>query len=235
VESPRLEELRRRVDEDPASIAFAQLAEECRRAGNHEEAIRVARAGLARHPDYVSARVTLGLALLASSRPAEARIELERASQQAPDNLAATRALLEFTSSGQSAAGSLDPTFEQQQPTPSRDLPAIPVPESEPALEWDPFPGAEEQVGLIDLVQDVDLHVPAVVGVPPVEVPPEDPLVGLDDWLASTSAAEASVGEPSGVPDFPVQDSRPEADPLAALDAWLDAIVADREPSRRRD
>ena len=38
-ENPRIEELRRRVQKDPASIAFAQLAEEFRRAGRFEEAI----------------------------------------------------------------------------------------------------------------------------------------------------------------------------------------------------
>ena len=63
-DNPRIEELRRRVQKDPASIAFAQLAEEYRRAGNYEDAIATCRAGLAVHPGYLSARVTLGRALL---------------------------------------------------------------------------------------------------------------------------------------------------------------------------
>ena len=63
-DSPRIQELRRRVHEDPASIAFAQLAEEYRRAGRFEEAVEVCRAGLTRHPSYLSARVTLGRALI---------------------------------------------------------------------------------------------------------------------------------------------------------------------------
>ncbi len=64
-DNPRIEDLRRRVQQDPASIAFAQLAEEYRRAGLQQEAIDTCRAGLARHPGYLSARVTLGRALLA--------------------------------------------------------------------------------------------------------------------------------------------------------------------------
>ena len=62
--NPRIDELRRRVQSDPASIAFAQLAEEYRRAGQFDEAVAVCRTGLARHPGYLSARVTLGRALL---------------------------------------------------------------------------------------------------------------------------------------------------------------------------
>ena len=59
-DNPRIEELRRRVQADPASIAFAALAEEFRRAGRYHEAIETCRTGLQRHPSYLSARVTLG-------------------------------------------------------------------------------------------------------------------------------------------------------------------------------
>jgi tetratricopeptide (TPR) repeat protein len=91
----RIDDLLRRVQEDPASIAFAQLAEEYRRAGQLTEAVDTSRAGLATHPDYVSARVTLGRALLALGRLDDAARELDRALRGAHDNLAATRALAE--------------------------------------------------------------------------------------------------------------------------------------------
>ena len=65
-ENPRIEELRRRLEREPGSRLFAQLAEELRKDGNHAEAIRVARAGLAQQPNYPSARMTLGRALLDS-------------------------------------------------------------------------------------------------------------------------------------------------------------------------
>ena len=81
---PRIEELRRRVERDPASIAFAQLAEEYRRAGDYDEAVRVCRAGLAQHPAYLSARVTLGRALLELQQFDEAQAELEHVLQPRP-------------------------------------------------------------------------------------------------------------------------------------------------------
>jgi tetratricopeptide (TPR) repeat protein len=94
-ENPRIADLRRRVQKDPSSIAFAQLAEECRRAGEHQEAADICRAGLRLHPDYLSARVTLGRALLELDQLDEAQGELERVIEGAPENLAAIRGLAE--------------------------------------------------------------------------------------------------------------------------------------------
>jgi tetratricopeptide (TPR) repeat protein len=89
----RLEELRRRVQQDPSSIAFAQLAEEYRRAGMFQDAVDVCRAGLGVHPGYVSARVTLGRALSALHQYEPAQQELEQVLRSAPENLAALRGL----------------------------------------------------------------------------------------------------------------------------------------------
>ena len=92
-DSTRLDDLRRRIEKDPASIAFAQLAEECRRLGRHQEAVDICRHGLDRHPGYLSARVTLGRALLQLGQLDDAQQELDRVLQDAPQNLAALRAL----------------------------------------------------------------------------------------------------------------------------------------------
>jgi tetratricopeptide (TPR) repeat protein len=92
----RLEELQRRVQRDPASISFAALAEEYRRLGLFQEAIEVCRAGLQRHPSYLSARVTLGRALLEIAEFDDAAAELEYVLHAAPENLAAIRALAEI-------------------------------------------------------------------------------------------------------------------------------------------
>lgn len=93
----RIDELRRRVQNDPASIAFAQLAEEYRRAGQTDEAVRICRDGLTRHPGYLSARVTLGRALLDLGELGEARGEFEFVVAEAPENLAAVRGLAEIS------------------------------------------------------------------------------------------------------------------------------------------
>jgi len=94
-DNPRLESLRRRVQQDPSSIAFAQLAEEWRRAGQLKEAVDTARAGLGIHPAYHSARVTLGRALLELNQFEDAQRELEQVLKSAPENLAAIKGLAE--------------------------------------------------------------------------------------------------------------------------------------------
>ena len=91
--SQRLDDLRRRVQQDPSSIAFAQLAEEFRRASMFQEAVDVCRAGLDIHPTYLSARVTLGRALVELQQFDEAQSELQQVLQSAPENLAAIRGL----------------------------------------------------------------------------------------------------------------------------------------------
>src|SRR5437763_2988689 len=95
-ESSRIEDLRRRVQKDPASIAFAQLAEECRRAEQYQEAVDICRAGLTLHPGYLSARVTLGRALIELNQLDEAQAELDHVLASAPENLAAIRGLAEI-------------------------------------------------------------------------------------------------------------------------------------------
>jgi len=95
-DNPRIEELRRRVQKDPASIAFAQLAEEHRRAGSYGDAIAVCRAGLAIHPGYLSARVTLGRALLEMNDLDAALAELQYVLKNAPENLSAIRGVAEI-------------------------------------------------------------------------------------------------------------------------------------------
>ncbi|MSO46300.1 MAG: tetratricopeptide repeat protein [Acidobacteria bacterium] len=93
---PRIDELRRRIGSDPASIAFAQLGEEYRRSGNFQEAVRMCRAGLEQPPTYLSARVTLGRALLELEQFDEARGEFEYVLISAPDNLIALRSMAEL-------------------------------------------------------------------------------------------------------------------------------------------
>ena len=109
----RIDDLRRRLERDPGSRLFAQLAEEYRKAGAHAEAIRVARAGLTQHPSYPSARLTLGRALLDSGDRAGARLELEAALRDAPDNILASR----FLGQALDALGELGPALVQLQKT----------------------------------------------------------------------------------------------------------------------
>jgi predicted Zn-dependent protease len=95
-DSPRIENLRRRIQEDPASLVFAPLAEELRRAGRVQEAIRVCRTGLAIHPEYLSARATLGRALLDLGQLDDAHAELSAVLAAAPEHLSAIRGIAEI-------------------------------------------------------------------------------------------------------------------------------------------
>jgi tetratricopeptide (TPR) repeat protein len=110
-ETSRLEELKRRVEADPASIAFASLAEEYRRAARFEEAVEASRAGLRFHPTYVSARVTLGRSLMELELYDQAERELHVVARSSPDNLAARRALGDLYW----RQGDLDQALEQLQ------------------------------------------------------------------------------------------------------------------------
>jgi tetratricopeptide (TPR) repeat protein len=96
LDANRIDQLRRRVENDPASIAFAQLGEELRRAGAAREAVEICRAGLAVHPTYLSARVTLGRALVELNDLETAQTEMKHVLASAADNLAALRALGEI-------------------------------------------------------------------------------------------------------------------------------------------
>jgi tetratricopeptide (TPR) repeat protein len=145
-ESSRLEDLRRRVQQDPSSIAFAQLAEECRRAGLFQEAVDVCRAGLLVHPAYSSARVTLGRALLELRSYEDAQHELEQVLRSAPENLAAVRGLADALRRQGAFEEALvqyraalvlarhDPDLEQTIAELSRQVEPTPAP-SEPTIE----------------------------------------------------------------------------------------------------
>jgi tetratricopeptide (TPR) repeat protein len=65
-----------RLARDPGSLAFAQLADLYRKAGRTQDAIALCRQGLARYPQYATARLILAKAWLAEERLEEARAEI---------------------------------------------------------------------------------------------------------------------------------------------------------------
>lgn len=129
LENPRIEELKKRVARDPTSIAFAQLAEEYRRSGAHQQAVDVCRDGLLRHPGYVSARVTMARSLMELGQRAEAERELQGVIAVAPDNLAAIRALAEI----HQKAGDVEETFQIEMRSPTPPVPTAPS-DADPVL-----------------------------------------------------------------------------------------------------
>jgi hypothetical protein len=123
----RIDELRRRVEADPTSIAFAALAEEYRRLGRYQDAVDVCRRGLERHPAYLSARVTLGRALIELDQLDAGARELEQVLSAAPENLAAIRALAEVHRRRGELPESVD-VAQELTPTPTPPPPPRPEP-----------------------------------------------------------------------------------------------------------
>jgi tetratricopeptide (TPR) repeat protein len=92
-EISRIEDLQQRLVRDSTSIAFAQLAEELRRAGQYGQSVEVCRAGLAIYPDYLSARITLARALTALGELAEAERQFNELLTTSPESVAALNGL----------------------------------------------------------------------------------------------------------------------------------------------
>jgi tetratricopeptide (TPR) repeat protein len=206
-DNPRIEELRRRVQKDPASIAFAQLAEEYRRAGSYEEAIAACRTGLAIHPGYLSARVTLGRALLEVNDLDAAQAELEYVLKNAPENLAAIRGVAEI----HHRRGDLSPALEYYKA-------ALALAKHDPDLE-----------------QTVDEISRAISPARPVadeglsfEQASAEFLAALDDLPGGLEAALAP--ELAMASDGPLEPVTPDDPPaLPKLERFLDAIHTYRQ------
>ena len=225
-DNPRIEELKRRVQVDPASIAFAALAEEYRRAGRFEEAIATCQAGLQRHPAYLSAHVTLGRALLELGRFDEARQELEHVLRAAPENLAAIRGLAEI----HHRRGELPEALEQYRsalsvakhdaeiedavdqisrqvapgsatPEPAGPPPAQPPADAVPAVSSAPAPLAAPEI----VAEPTPMPAPEATAAPEPVVPPEP--APVPERVTALEAIVISDSNPTPDP-VPVQDRR---------------------------
>jgi tetratricopeptide (TPR) repeat protein len=89
--NPKIDELRSRLNADPRSRLFYQLAEELRRASEFVEAEHVLRAGLEIYPAYLAAWVSLGRVLREQKKEREAIEALSKAMQLDPSNVVAAR------------------------------------------------------------------------------------------------------------------------------------------------
>jgi tetratricopeptide (TPR) repeat protein len=237
-DSQRIEDLRRRVQKDPASIAFAQLAEECRRAGIYQEAIDVCRAGLELHPGYLSARVTLGRALIELNELDEALTELEHVLKSAPENLAAIRGVAEIHHRHGNLAEALaqyraalalarnDPDLQRTVDELARQVEPPKPPASADGLS---FEEAQDE-----FLKNLAPPPPVVAPPPPepvaqVEAEPAAALLSsAPEPVSSSSVPEPIVVEPPE--DTAVRDHALRM--VAVLEQWIDAIHVARAESR---
>jgi tetratricopeptide (TPR) repeat protein len=84
-----------RLARDPASLAFAQLADLYRKAGRTRDAVAVCRNGLTRYPHYTTARLILAKALVADGQLAPAQAELEAILEVNPKDVQSHRLVAE--------------------------------------------------------------------------------------------------------------------------------------------
>lgn len=258
-DNPRLLELRRRVQADPASIAFAQLAEEYRRAEAFDEAVGTARAGLEFHPGYLSARVTLGRALIELERLDEAERELARVLESAPDNLAAHRALGEvFTKKGQMPAALAQyrkalalAKFDTELASEVTRIENVVTPPPPPGVSTAPAPRVEDLFDFDTLLEQLGgrtqpslkFETPQTTQ-PPVTVAPArseldavelreddaDPFSILERQLREIDEALPMVtSAPEPVAPEPSKEEVAEQRMLAELEDWLGAIAVSRD------
>lgn len=90
-----IDSLRERMSRDPFSRAFLQLAEEYRKVGRYDEAVKVCMEGLARHPTYHTARIALGRTYLEKGDLESARRALSEVLELTPENHLAAKLLAE--------------------------------------------------------------------------------------------------------------------------------------------
>jgi tetratricopeptide (TPR) repeat protein len=219
----RIEELRRKVHQDPQSIAFAQLAEALRRTGHAQEAVDTCRAGLSNHPGYLSAHVTLGRALIEIGDLEGAETELTRVLDAAPENLAAVKGLADIHQRRGEVGEALDQYRRALELAPHDAELEQTVSELEANLGPTASPADAGGNGSLAEAPAVPTAVPPVDEVSASEVQPPTPAAGE---IAAPPAAVDDTAE--GIPP-PALLASLQVD---ALERWLDAILADRERQR---
>ncbi|MBM4369126.1 MAG: tetratricopeptide repeat protein, partial [Deltaproteobacteria bacterium] len=96
IQEDEIARLRKRLREDPRSLAFVPLAELLRKAGRGGEALSVIRVGLRQRPEHAAARVVLARLHLDAGARALAVSVLEEVVEHDLENLAAGALLAEL-------------------------------------------------------------------------------------------------------------------------------------------
>lgn len=213
--NPRIDELRKRLEKEPGSRLFAQLAEELRKEGEFEEAIRVCRDGLQTHPAYPSARMTLGRALLDTGDLAGARGEFEAVLKGAADNILASRFLAECLD----GLGDLAGAKARYQTTLLL------------------APGDKQVLGKLEALE---ARLKAPVALPAAGAPAATAAPPVPEAIAPPIGAEAAaqaelppirLSEVEG----PLELEQPGAPPAMAVPAWAPAAVSTMESPEERE
>jgi len=195
------------------------------------ESVDVCRAGLALHPSYLSARVTLGRALVELNEIDQAAVELAIVLKNAPENLAAMRAMGEIHLRRGNDAEALaqfraalaiarnDPDLEQTVDDLARKIePKVPVSSSD-ALSQSEF------------LQQLPAAPVAVVAVVAVAAAPVAAAAPDDEAASNDEVGPVAHAAPDPAPAIDLQRDRAERT-VVALEGWLEAIHVARADKR---
>jgi tetratricopeptide (TPR) repeat protein len=232
-------------------MSFAQLAEELRRDGATDEAVAVCRAGLAHHPNYLTARVTLGRALVELDRLDEAFTELTTVLDAAPGNLPAIRALAEiyqrrglmsealvhYRRALQLAQhdGDLEHTVGQiqQQVEPARPTPSAPAQHQGPIEDIFDFDSLVAQLGGPTPAPEpfVPQAAPVPSAIDAVQLRPDD-----QDSFALMERQLREREDQHLIEERQAREAEQRRRLLVMeeLESWLTAIAADRDPEQQQ-
>jgi hypothetical protein len=205
--NPKIDELRSKLKADPKSRLFYQLAEELRKAGQPAEAEQVLRSGMAFHPSYLAAWVSLGRVMREQKKDEGAVEALNKALQLDPGNVVAARLLGDsYLALGQKVEAikkyklvhALLPTDEALQEKVEElereisgaSVPA-PQPESAPPAPQESEAPAEQPAEALSL--SASTPAPPAEEAPPSEAPPPRQAQTAADSEPVTSAAEPSA------------------------------------------
>ena len=103
-----IESLKERIARDPLSRAFLQLAEEYRKEGRYQEAVKVCLEGLERHPTYHTARISLGRTHMEAGNLVEAKRAFSEVLELQPENHLAGKLLAEVQKKTADRAGAAE-------------------------------------------------------------------------------------------------------------------------------
>jgi len=217
--SSEIEKLERRYAENPDGRFFAPLADAYRKAGQVDRALELVRAGLVKHPDYLSAHIVLGRCLLDKAADADAAATFTSVLALDGENIIALKSLAEIAERG----GRADEAREWLQK-----LLAVDSMNSEAEADLQRLGGA--------------LAAPAKAAeAAPAELAPETSFADVAEEMAAPAAEAAPAGgeatrvvaaiaapveepakEPEPLPMLEVRSRAPEPAPVAELEPVLE-------------
>jgi tetratricopeptide (TPR) repeat protein len=211
--SARIEELRKKFDENPRRY-FAPLANEFRKAGDLEQAVFICQEYLPQQPGHMSGHIVYGQALFELGRDEEAKAVFETALSLDPENLIALRHLGDIARQ----AGDLDVArFWYQR-----------------VLESDP---RNEEIAQVLMTLDGSRGEAAAAQSPaPEPVVPEPPPIPADEHVpvadahAETMVAEAPA-EPAANASPTVEAADQSYEPFEGFDRTIDFAESASEPA----